>query len=432
MRLNTKSHLATHEGAKAPRINSKQQLERSVLACLLWENTFYESGEAIADRITHLADICPAEFVAELAIKARNEYKLRHVPLLLLVALAKKGGSIVRETAKQVINRPDELSEVIAIFWRSGKKNIPRQLSKGIADSFLKFDEYQFSKWNRDGDIKLRDVMFLVHPNPQDEKQTELFKKIAAGTLAPANTWESRLAAGQDKRAVFEDLLSTKKLGYMALLRNLRGMIDAEVNHALIRDALLNPAPNILPFRFLAAAKHAPMFEREIDTAMSKVLNSVAKLPGQTIILVDVSGSMTISLSQKSDLSRMDAACGLSILLSGVCEHLRIFTFSEKMIEVPARTGIALADAIKHSQPNCCTYVGRAVETINQRYPCDRLIVITDEQSDDRVPNSKAEKAYMLNVASYENGIGYGPWTHINGFSEACVNFVREYEEANN
>ncbi len=51
------AHLArprTHEGAPAVAITPEQALRRSVLACMLWENEFYESGVAIAGRIREL------------------------------------------------------------------------------------------------------------------------------------------------------------------------------------------------------------------------------------------------------------------------------------------------------------------------------------------------------------------------------------------
>ena len=59
----------------------------------------------------------------------------------------------------------------------------------------------------------------------------------------------------------------------------------------------------------------------------------------------------------------------------------------------------------------------------------DRLIVVTDEQSHDRVPQPVAKRSYMINVGSYRNGVGYGPWTHIDGFSEAVIRFIAEVED---
>jgi 60 kDa SS-A/Ro ribonucleoprotein len=347
---------------------------------------------------------------------------------LLLADLIRRGGSIVSDTIQKTINRPDELTELLAIYWKDGKRPISKQMKIGLGKAFEKFDEYQLAKWNREGDIKLRDVLFLVHAKPSKERE-ELYKRLANNELATPDTWESRLAGGENKKDVFEDLLKRKKLGYMALLRNLRGMIQAGVNSDLIRPALIEPAPSVLPYRFIAAAKHAPMFEPQLDQAMMKTMDSMDQLSGETVLLVDVSGSMDAALSAKSDLTRLDAACGLAILLSGVCPKLRMFTFSNNLVEVPPRKGMALRDAIVRSQQHGGTDLGGAVNTVMKQVKYERLIVISDEQSQTRVPDPTG-KAYMINVASNKHGIGYGPWTHIDGFSEACVGFIQEYEKA--
>jgi len=426
MKINTKTTLYTHEGAKAKHINIKQQLERSVLSCLLWENTFYESGESIADRIMQLADQCESDFVADLAIKARTSYKLRHAPLLLLLALIKKGGNIVSKTIESVINRPDEMTELLALYWKDGKKPISKQMKIGLGNAFLKFSEYQLAKWNRPGDIKLRDVMFLVHPKPPKDKE-ELFKRVAQDCLETPNTWESRMAAGGNKKEVFTDLLQSNKLGYMALLRNLRGMLECGVDERLIKSAIGRPSKTVLPFRFISAAKHAPRLERELEAALHSLCNELPKLHGQTTLLVDTSISMNNRVSGKSELTRLDSACGLAILLSYMCTNLRVICFSNKVTEAPPRLGFALSDLIK-SHERSGTYLGNAVKAVDQHVNYDRLIVITDEQSHDPVPDPKG-KGYMINVASYENGVGYGAWTHIDGFSESVINFIIEIEK---
>lgn len=417
--------IRTHEGATAKRISIEDQLKRSVMACLLFESNFYESGESIAERISSLADQCNPEFVADLAVKARIDYKLRHAPLLLLLSLIKKGKA--DKVIPKVINRPDEISELVAMYWMDGKRPLSAGMKRGLSAAFNKFDEYQFSKWNRDYAVKLRDVMFLCHPKPKNDDQAMVFKKLANKQLSTPNTWESRLTSGEDKKTVFTDLLNTNKLGYMALLRNLRGMLECGVDVDLIKSRLLETKGVVLPYRFIAAARYAPSLEPTLDKAMMKLLDDQERLKGKTIILVDVSGSMDYKLSDKSDLNRIDAACGLSILLAGICDDLRVFTFSYDIVEVPPRKGMALSDAINRSQSHGGTRLGNAVMAMD-KFQYDRLIVITDEQSSDQVPDPKGN-AWMINVAAHKNGVGYGAWKHIDGFSESCIDYIRESEK---
>lgn len=419
----------TFEGAPAVVLTAEQQLRRSVLSCLLWEDEFYEDGLAIADRIAALASAVAPQVTADLAIEARGTFKLRHAPLMLLVALTRTGSGtpLVAQTIERVIQRADELTEFLALYWRHGRKPLSKQMKKGLAAAFGKFDAYQLAKYDRDGPVKLRDVLFLVHAKPKDEAQAALWKQVADRTLASPDTWEVALSGGADKRETFQRLLAEKKLGYLALLRNLRNMDQAGVDEALVKEAILarRGAERVLPFRYVAAARAAPRFEPWLDQALAETVLEGAVFDGRTIILVDVSGSMDARLSAKSDLTRMDAAATLASIVPG---EVRVFTFSNAVKEVPPRRGMAGVDAVIRSQPHGGTELGKAIEKINT-LPHDRLIVVTDEQSHDRVPEPKAAKAYMVNVASARNGVGYGSrWVHIDGFSEAVLGFIREQE----
>lgn len=419
----------THEGAPARALTPEQELRRSVLACLLWEDGFYESGTSIADRIAALVPTVPAEKVAALAVEARSQMHLRHAPLFLVREMARHASHrpFVRATLAAIIQRADELAEFLAIYWKDKKQPLAKSVQRGLADAFGKFSAYQLAKYNRDNPVKLRDVLFLSHAKPKDETQKAVWKQLVDGELPAPDTWEVELSAGKDKRETWTRLLTENKLGAMALIRNLRNMTEAKVDDALIRSALRGMKPDrVLPFRFIAAAGVAPRFLPELESAMLANLEGQASLPGMTIVLVDVSGSMNDRLSAKSDMTRMDAAAGLAIFAREICESARVLTFSDRLAEVPAYRGLALVDAVKRSQPNSVTRLGEAVLRVNQE-PHDRLIVITDEQSDDRVGGPKA-KGYMVNVAMHKPGVGYGPWFHIDGWSDRVLDYIRAVE----
>ncbi|MFT4089986.1 MAG: TROVE domain-containing protein [Asticcacaulis sp.] len=431
MRLNIfqkRPKCITHEGAPAAILSAEQRLRRSVLSCLLWEGEFYEDGESIAERIYTLALEVEPSRVAALAIEAREEMKLRHAPLILLCALIKSGGALVAPTIERVIQRADELSELVAIYWRNGKRPLSKQMKLGLARAFTKFDAYALAKYDRSGPVRLRDVLFLSHAKPKDEAQAELWKHLVAGTLSSPDTWEVALSGGADKAETFTRLLTERKLGYLALLRNLRNMDQAGVDEDLVKAAIVarKGAERILPFRYVAAARAAPRFEPWLDQALSETILEQPVFTGRTIVLVDVSGSMDCPLSAKSDLTRMDAAATLAAIIPG---EVRVFTFSSDVVEVPPRRGMAGVDAVMRSQIYGGTELGKAVTKVNV-IKHDRLIVITDEQSSDQVPQPAAKLAYMINVASGRNGVGYGgAWTHIDGFSENVLSYIREQEQ---
>jgi hypothetical protein len=430
MRVNTtaKNTAFTHEGAPARPISVEKQLRRTVMSCLLWEDEFYEDGKAIAARIGELAAQVPPATLAALAIEAREIFNLRHVPLRLLEVLSRtgRGDRLVADTVARVIRRADEMGELLAILWKDGRKMVPAQMRKGLARALARFDAYQLAKYDRDVAVKLRDVLRLVRPKPRSEAQSALWKQVKDRTLSTPDTWETALSGGADKKATFERLLREGKLGYLALLRNLRNMQAAGVDTDLIRDAMLarKGAGRVLPFRLVAAARAVPQFEALLDQALVAAIGEMPALPGKTTVLVDVSGSMSSRVSRKSDMIRMDAAATLASIIPG---EVRVFTFSNVTVEVPPRRGMAGVETIIRSQPHGGTYLGAAVKKANT-IKHDRLIVITDEQSHDPVPDPVVRHAYMINTASAKNGVGYGRWIHIDGFSESVLRFVHEVE----
>ncbi len=435
-----KALLYTHEGAVAVFVNPVEQLRRSVMANMLWEDEFYEDGQSIAKRIEETtAEILKqkngADTVANIAFEARTQMKLRHVPLLLLVALiqakTKEARAVVAGAINHVVQRPDEMGELISLYWKPKKQPLTAQMKKGLAAAFQKFDAYALGKWNADSAaVKLRDVLFLIHAKPKDDAQAELWKKLAEKTLESPDTWEVALSAGANKKETFTRLLAEGKLGALALLRNLRNMQQAGVSDKDIRKALATmKTERVLPFRFITAARYAPKLEPELEAAMFKCLEGAERLPGKTVLVVDNSGSMSWQISGKSELRRVDAACALAMLLREVCEEVQIVVFGSTAGVIAPRRGFALRDAITRSGHTGGTNTALALKVADKE-GYDRCIVITDEQSHTSVDGPvKGKRGYFINVASNKNGIGYGKWTHIDGWSEAIVDYIGRYEQ---
>ena len=222
-------------------------------------------------------------------------------------------------------------------------------------------------------------------------------------------------------------MLKEGKLGGLAMLRNLRNMRDAGVDAALIKQGIAGiNAGRLLPINFISAAKHNPKFEPEIEAKFFECFGK-EKAKGRTVLLIDVSGSMDAPLSGRSELMRLDVACSLGMIAREMFEDVTVMTFSNALAMVPARRGFALRDAIVQSQPHGGTELGGAVREV-MKTPFDRLIVITDEQS--RSPVPQVNGGYMINVASNKNGVGYGTWNHIDGWSDKVLDYILHHETA--
>jgi hypothetical protein len=437
VKLNKIVRAFTFEGARAKRFTPEMELKRALMNCLLWESQFYEDGVAIADRIKTLVPLVEPAKVAALAIEAREQMKLRHAPLLVVREMARheKHRVLVADTLACVIQRPDEMTELLAIYWADAlgpmqqrkRQPVSAQIKKGLARALTKFDAYQLAKYDRDDAVRIRDVLFLVHAKPKDADQEKVWKQLVDGTLVSPDTWEVSLSSGKDKAETFERLIAEKKLGGLALLRNLRLMQKAGVAKKTIADAIdAMRVDRVLPYRFIAAARYAPDLEPQLESAMLKSIKGYVRLPGRTRLLIDVSGSMDYALSAQSEMTRLEAACGLAILAREICDDVEIFTFSNRVVKVPPRHGFALRDAIVSSQPHGGTLLGAAVKEADRKG--DRLIVFTDEQSQDSVPAPKA-RGYMVNVASYQHGVRHDDWQRVDGFSEAVIAWIAASEE---
>ncbi len=435
--INKTKSVRTHEGAKGRAFAPEQELRRALMSCMLWEDQFYEDGVTIAERMSALVPKVKPEKVAAMAVEAREDMKLRHAPLLIVREMARhdEHKALVAETLARVVQRPDELTEFLAIYWADAlgpmqqrkKAAVSAQVKKGLARALTKFDAYQLAKYDRDGAVRLRDVLFITHAKPKDATQEKVWKQLVDGELAAPDTWEVSLSGGASKKETFERLIADKKLGAMALLRNLRGMQLAGVTKKTIGKALDEMRTDrVLPYRFIAAAQHAPDLEPELEHAMFRSIEGHAKLKGKTRLLVDVSGSMDAPMSGRSEMRRIDAACGLAVLAREICEDVEIYTFSNEVKKVAPRRGFALRDAIVSSQPHSGTLLGKAIAEVDRKDV--RVIVFTDEQSHERV-DAPTGKGYMVNVASYQHGVGHGDWARVDGFSEKILDWIISVEQ---
>jgi len=437
MKTNTKPRpkpVYTHEGARTTRTSAEETLRRLTACCFLGENQFYVDGQSISKAILEATAKVSGEFARDWAIEVRSKWHMRHAPLMIICGMIRHHPEYVAKTIEGCIQRPDEMGELVNLYWQAGgnKHMLPRQMKRGLGRCFTKFDETQLSKWDsNNAQVSLRDVLFLSHAKP-GKGQKALFKRIADNKLKTAPTWESELSAGKDKAKVFTKLIKDKKLGGMALIKNLRNMEQAGVDRLIIKQAINNMGvARILPFRFISAAKYGPSFEPELEEAMRRCVEDKTPLEGRTAFLVDTSGSMNRPLSEKSDLNRYEAGFGLAMVLRWACADVDIYSFGStgELAEVPPRQGFALRDALNAVNFNGGTDINYAVTHVEAAAKYDRIIVITDEQSMSPVNSVNIKRAYMVNVASCEHGVGYKkPWQHISGFSEGVLSYIREIE----
>ncbi|UTN03910.1 TROVE domain-containing protein [Flavobacterium bizetiae] len=378
-----KNTVVNYEKAAAFTLGTDYELYAAVVTTSL-NASFYEKDTTRLERIKELIKKADPVFVAKLAVYARNEMHMRSVPLVLIVELAKiySGDSLISKMIMQVIQRADEITELLAYYQMANERNgikklnrLSKQIQKGLAHSFNKFDEYQFAKYNRDGAVKLKDALFLVHPKAKDEAQQTLFNKIVNDSLETPYTWETELSRiGQikyfneaEKQKAFtqkwEELIDSNKIGYMALLRNLRNIVEANVSrfHMLkVCDYLSNEKAvansKQLPFRFLAAYRELKTLDSKyismiLDALEDAVMVSAQNIKGfdintSVVIACDVSGSMQKNISPKSKVMLYDIGLMLGMLMQNRCKNVVSGMFGDrwKIINMPKRAILSNVD----------------------------------------------------------------------------------------
>ncbi|MEU3613545.1 TROVE domain-containing protein [Streptomyces sp. NPDC006872] len=418
-------------------------------------------------------------------------------------AEATANGGWNRRAIAVVLQRPDEPGELLGYWTSKYGRRLPKPVKRGIADAVQRlYTERALLKYDTDSKgYRFGDVLNLVHAAPAADKpwQGDLFKHAldrrmkrdepipdnlpalqASRTLAalpvearrayvldptlvtsPGGlggagfTWE-RLAGwlqGPMDKAAWEAIIPS--MGYMALLRNLRGFDEAGVSDEVaetVAHKLADPeqvaCSRQLPMRFYSAFNAAPSLRwgHALEKALTASLANIPQLGGRTLILVDTSSSMNETFSRDGSLMRWDAAALFGIALGRRCANADVVSFSSARYYVHdapgaktkafplARGGSVLGDVQKWRDGGW--FLGGGTDTaaaLQQEFlGHDRVVIVTDEQAgcdhvevDRAIP--QATPMYTWNLAGYQAGhapSGSGQRHAFGGLTDAAFRMV--------
>lgn len=439
--------VANLAGGVARRHSSEMELIASVLSTFL-EDKFYESGDERINRIKSLIALCEPEFVAKLAITARVDFHMRSVSHLLIgeLSLIHKGDNLISRLIQKATERVDDLVEIVAYT----EKPIPNQIKKGIAKRLQGFSSYQLAKYRMEGhDVKLVDLFNLVHPKPKNKVQAKEWRDLMEGKLKNEETWEARLSSGEDKKKVWKDMISEGKIGYMALLRNLRN-ISEQADEKTIQKAceiIKNPEEvkksKQLPFRFYNAyenVQNQDMLEA-ISEAMDISLENVPSFDGETLIAIDCSGSMGGDPIKKASIF------AAALLKSNKADVILYDTNIKEFKFLRQEPVLTLSQRIQSSAMGGGTetsLVFRYAAQIDKKY--DRIVIISDNQSwtESYYGNGGVQSfyneykktndcfVYAIDIEGYGTKDVAGEKVfHLTGWSEKIFDFMKWIEKEN-
>lgn len=301
----------------------------SILLTSFVNDQFYRSSNDTLKRLKELIKEIDPLFAAKAAIFARDKFGMRSISHVLASEIASNLGG--KEWSKnfydKIIVRLDDMTEIISYYLSNNTDKahpkFPNSMKKGFASAFDRYDGYHLAKYKGEGkEVKLVDIVNLVHPVPT-ERNSEALKSRINGTLKNSETWESKLSqAGQSegdtdqlKSEAWKELLETKKIGIMALLKNLRNIINQSTDSIPMvcqtlcdEKVILNS--RALPFRFskaydeiskMGTSKEIRDILNAISTSMDISSKNIPKFDN-TLFVIDVSGSMSGRPSEVASL----------------------------------------------------------------------------------------------------------------------------------
>lgn len=383
-------------GQAAYSMTAQELLVSMVLTTFFNEKKFYGDNSKELVELAEAIALIEPHFVANLAVYARKEMHLRSVSHVLTCIVAHTVASkpFIHYTVDGVIERADDMTEILACYISMFGKPVPNGLKKALGDAMNRTNEFAFSKYNTPGKaVSFKDILRICHPKPATDKASTVFNEILTDSLPVAKRWETELSAYGNNKEVWEDLIAENRLGYMAMLRNLRNIINAGPDNIdRVYKKLSNKDDEVLkskqlPFRFLSAYNNLPpkatsKVRDVLEDACEYSIENLPKIPGKTIIAIDVSGSMISGVSKKSSTTCGEIAILLGLMASKLCEEYIVYLFENnlKLMNVSHRSGI-LQTACDYNILGGGTDLTLPLrKMINDSIYADRLIMLSDNE----------------------------------------------------
>ena len=432
-RKNRVATVVNRAGGEAYKQTPEMRLA-SMLLTSFANDQYYRTQKETFDELVQLIAECDTKFVAKAGIYARNEYGMRSITHVLAVELATylSGKSWAKDYYENIVFRPDDMTETVAYYLAKGGKTLPNAMKKGFAKAFDKFDGYQLAKYRGEKSaVKLIDIVNMVHPIPT-QKNAKALTALVKGELRSENTWESKLTqAGQNaettaqkadlKREAWADLIQSGKIGYFALLRNLRNIVEQAPEQldaalAILTDErkITNPRNLVMPFRYLVAYKQfngTDADSRKVRHALAKAIEIACQnVPNlaNTLVVVDNSGSMSSPVTGSQHLMCSEAGAIFGMLLAKRSNaDLMEFGSTARYIRYNLNDNLMDFGAKFHqkNQVGHGTDFHAIFNTAKRKY--DRIVVFSDMQG--WVGHYSPKTAYE----AYKNRTGANPFVYM-------------------
>ena len=412
-------------GHAAYALSARDKLMSQVLTNFVNEAKYY--GDTTSEMVELAREVAATDglFVAKLAVYARTVMNMRSASHVLCVVLAHevKGETYVRRTVRRCVVRGDDVTEMLAAYFALFPgEPLPNSLRRGLRDAMNGFGDYMFAKYRMLGrSVTMADAVKLCHP-----RRREATRACVAGELAHVEGWETELSARGNTAKVWERLLAEDKVPYMALLRNMRNMLQARPrNFDLALERLTDPQAvansRQLPFRFWSAYQSVEtVASGKVLAALRQALDlsvqNCPRLPGRTVVAVDVSASMGSQLSANSSVTYANVAALLGSCIVRLADECWMYAFSTDATRVPVAAGASVLDTMRSLRVCAgCTNMAAVFKAMaRDGVDCDRVVVLSDaEVNFDCTWNENyGKRALQSNMDAYRRHVRHRVWMH--------------------
>ncbi len=334
-----------------------------------------------------------AEATLRFAATLRNDLNIRITPQVIMVRACHhpkvKGTGLVTAFAPSILRRLDEVNTQLAYNIATFGKTLPKPLKRNLARRVQAANPYEMLKYRQEGrEVSLVDVVNLTHP------KSPLVDQLMKGTLQWSDdrvTWEVLRSQGKSWAE------ASKVMGHMALLRNLRNIIQDKSMTDELRVKLVATAAKgrQLPFRYLSAFNAVkPLGDAKTLDAIEACLEiSIGNLPqfaGRTVSLSDNSGSAHGALtSEMGSMSVAEIGNLMGVLTAKASDEGHLGVFGDRLIMHSIRKRSSVFDVLKTVNENG-KKVGAATENgiwlffrdaILKKQHWDNIFVYSDMQA---------------------------------------------------
>lgn len=306
---------SSYEGGMTYEKNCIEDLTNFMFSSYL-EDQFYETANEQINRfiglLNEVSEQMPLEWIAKLSFFARKELGMKSVSHLTAAWLNSKTFENKRVYYRNIMKTPSDIAELFAAIDMLGDKR-SHALVRGAGDYLSSLKDYHIGKYKMSGkEYNMYDLINITHAHSAS------IDKYKNGTLETPDTWETAISGSkseEEKSQNWQRLVEENKLGYLALIRNLRNIVSSAPDAHWIEQYLVPQIENetaikkslVFPYQIYCSWKNYGIRNLSIDTALDRAFRiacgNMPDMPGDTVIILDVSGSMDDKLSSNSSLT---------------------------------------------------------------------------------------------------------------------------------